>query len=45
MQVDVHNTLLSWCVMFEKNNMNSMNPQDNQIMQQNYGEIQKKSVF
>ena len=31
--------------MFEKNNMNSMNPHDNQIMQQNYGEIQKKSVF
>ena len=45
MQVHAHNTSLSWCVMFEKNNINSMNPHDNKIMQHNYEEKQKKSVF
>ena len=44
MQVGVHNTLFS-CVMFEENNMNFMNPCGNEIMQHNYGKMQKKIVF
>ena len=44
MQVDVHNTLFS-CVMFEENDMSFMNPCDNEIMQHNYGNMQKKIVW
>ena len=45
MQVDVHNTLFSWCVIFEEKNMDFMNPHDNEIMQRNYAKMQKKIVF
>ena len=45
MQVDVHNTLFSWHVMFEEININFMNPHVNEIMQSNYAKMQKKLIF
>ena len=40
-----NNTLFSWCVMFEENNMNFMNSHGNEIMQCNCAKMQKKLVF
>ena len=31
--------------MFEENNMNFMNPHDNEITERNYAKVQKKLVF
>ena len=45
MQVDVHNTLINSCAMFEENNMNFMNPHDNEITERNHAKVQKKLVF